>query len=211
MRQFLRLRFSKRGDIRFTSHRDMMRLFMRVLRRTALPLAVSQGFNPRLRISLPAPLGVGIEGANEVLDLEMSRWCRPGYVSGVIGGLLPEGISLASVRILQGKPARCPEALSYSVPLCEGHPVNDAVLRKIERRGSLVVARETDKGIKKKDIGPFIMHLRLQEGRLLMLLKVTEAGTARPQEVLDVIGCRPFIHYSPARIVRTHVSLIPSL
>ncbi len=211
LREFLRFRFLKQGDIRFTSHRDLMRLYMRVLRRAALPLAMSKGFNPRPRISIPAPIGVGITGYNEVLDLELCRWCRPEEVRKRINEHLPEGLSLVSVRIMDGKPARRPDELCYRVALRRGHPVRVETLSELQGRRSVKIARETGKGLKQKDIAPFIRRLRLEDGRLLMLLKVTDRGTARPEEVLDTLGCEEHVHYLPSRIERMHVSLSSSL
>ena len=46
----IRARFAKRGKVRFTSHRDLARIWERVLRRAALPVARSEGFSPRPKL-----------------------------------------------------------------------------------------------------------------------------------------------------------------
>ena len=187
-----------------------MRLFTRTVRRAALPVAMSQGFNPRPRISVPAPLSVGIAGNNEVLDLELSDWCRPEEVSKVMNERLPKGLSVISASVLSGKPDRRPETLSYSVPLTPGCRVDESDLRMLEKAESVVVERKTDREVKRKEIASFIGHLRLEGDLLLMLVKVTEQGTARPEEVLEGLGCNAYVHYFPSRITRTHVSLSSS-
>src|SRR3990167_11377873 len=58
----VRLRFQKKGTLRFISHHDLMRLLERALRRAELPIKMTQGFNPRLRMSFPLALALGIEG-----------------------------------------------------------------------------------------------------------------------------------------------------
>ena len=77
VKQNIRIRFSKQGDIRFISHHDLMRLFERALRRAQLPVATSEGFHPRPRISLPMPLSVGFTGHSEVADVGLREWMRP--------------------------------------------------------------------------------------------------------------------------------------
>ena len=110
-----------------------MRLFERALRRASLPVAMSRGYNPRPQISLPAPLGVGIRGENEVLDFELSEWVRPEEVKRTLSSHLPEGIELRSLRTVPSKPDRQPRELSYRVPLHEGHPVTPAALQQVRR------------------------------------------------------------------------------
>lgn len=187
-----------------------MRLFTRALRRAALPLAMSRGYNPRPRISIPAPLGVGIEGENEVLDLELCRWCRPEVIRRTVNKELPKGIRVIAAEVLRGKPERRPAGLSYRVPLIGDHSASAEALEELMAAENMEILRKSEKGGKIKDIAPFISHLRLHADTLSMLLVVTNHGTARPEEVLDALSCKPYSHYLPSQIARTHVSLIAS-
>ena len=67
----LRLRFTKAGKIRFTSHRDVARMWERALRRSRLPLAYSQGFVPHPLVSFGLALPTGCESRGEYLDLRL--------------------------------------------------------------------------------------------------------------------------------------------
>ena len=67
----LRLRFTKEGKIRFTSHRDVARMWERALRRSRLPLAYSQGFVPHPLVSFGLALPTGCESKGEYLDLRL--------------------------------------------------------------------------------------------------------------------------------------------
>ena len=69
----LRIRFSKIGKIRFTSHRDTARIWERGLRRAGLPVAYSEGFTPRPRISFGLALPTGYESEAEYLDVELAE------------------------------------------------------------------------------------------------------------------------------------------
>jgi len=211
LRQFFRVRFSKQGDIRFTSHHDLMRLFERALRRAGLPTAMSQGFNPRPRISLPAPLSVGIEGHNEVFDFELREWVQPEEARQRLERELPEGIRIRAVRVLPPKPDRQPTRLSYRIPLLEGHPVTEDAVRNLLAADRIVVERSGGKKARTRNIAEFIRDLRLEDDTLRLLLEVTAGGTARPEEVLGALGCEPGRHYLRGAIERDHVSLSSSL
>ena len=68
----LRLRFTKAGKIRFTSHRDVARMWERALRRSGLPVAYSQGFAPHPLLSFGLALPTGCESTAEYLDVTAS-------------------------------------------------------------------------------------------------------------------------------------------
>ena len=211
VRQFFRVRFSKQGDVRFTSHHDLMRLFERALRRAGLPTAMSQGFNPRPHISLPAPLSVGMQGRNEVLDFELREWVGPEEARQRLSRELPEGIRIHAVQVVPPKPDRQPKQLSYRIPLLEGHPVTQDALDKLRSTDTLMVERHVGEKVKVLDITPFIRDVRLVDDALHLVLDVTPGGTARPEEVLQALGCKSRTHYLKGEIERVHVSLSSSL
>ncbi len=89
-----RCRFSKTGEARFLSHRELVDLVRRALRRTGLPIRYSGGFHPHARISMAPALPVGAEGEREFFDFELSG---PAEVTpAVFEGLFPRGISVES-------------------------------------------------------------------------------------------------------------------
>ncbi|MGH9152349.1 MAG: TIGR03936 family radical SAM-associated protein, partial [Acidimicrobiales bacterium] len=68
----LRFRFSKLGKVRWTSHRDVARMWERAFRRVELRLAYTQGFSPRPRVSFGLALPTGAESVAEYLDVEVA-------------------------------------------------------------------------------------------------------------------------------------------
>ena len=66
-----RIQFSKTGKIRWTSHRDVARMWERAFRRIELPLAYSEGFSPRPKVSFGLALSTGHESLAEYLDVEL--------------------------------------------------------------------------------------------------------------------------------------------
>ncbi len=210
VKQNIRVRFSKEGDVRFTSHHDLMRVFERALRRAALPVAMSEGHNPRPRISLPAPLSVSFQGSNEVADVGLHQWLRPQEFSARLQAELPQGIAIRSVEITSTHPDRQPSALSYRIPLLPGHCLSAERIDALLGREEALVERERKREVKEVDVRRFVKALRLDGDALLMLLECSSEGTARPEEVLQALGCREGADYLVGDIERTHVSLSSS-
>jgi radical SAM-linked protein len=73
VRQRVRIRFGKSGNLKYIGHKDLLRSFESLFRRVRLPLAMSSGFHPKIRMSFPSALALGIEGFDEVLELEMNE------------------------------------------------------------------------------------------------------------------------------------------
>src|SRR6478672_6634244 len=73
----VRIRFSKLGKIRFTSHRDVARIWERALRRAAVPVAYTEGFSPHPKLSFGLALSTGHESLGEYLDVDMRRRPQP--------------------------------------------------------------------------------------------------------------------------------------
>src|SRR5271166_2850470 len=96
----LRFRFAKRGDLRLMSHHDLMRCLERMARRAQIPLAQSQGFTPRPRIVFASALGLGIEGQNEIVDLELIEPEEPADVLSRLQAASPEGITWLQAEAL---------------------------------------------------------------------------------------------------------------
>ena len=95
-----------------------MRAFERALRRTELPLRMSEGFHPKPRISFPAPLAVGIEGTDEVMEFDLAQWVQPERIRLALQAQLPEGLDLVSLALgAPGKAARATE-VTYRIRPC---------------------------------------------------------------------------------------------
>jgi radical SAM-linked protein len=97
--------FTKEEQVRFLSHLDMMRLIERVLRRSELPLAFSQGFCPKLKLSLAWPLSVGMTGAKEFADFQLTAWVKPDLIAPLLNHVAPVGCSFQDAQAVPLKQA----------------------------------------------------------------------------------------------------------
>ena len=85
--------------MRFISHLDLMRLFARALRRADMPLKLTEGFNPHLRLSIQRALKLGIESDNEVATIVLRDLVKPDQFMSRVQGQLPEGITILSAAL----------------------------------------------------------------------------------------------------------------
>lgn len=101
----IRLRFAKFGRVRFTSHRDLARVWERSLRRSRVPVAYSEGFSPRPRLHFGLALATGHESCGEYLDVDLPPGTETDLDDLVIriAPTLPEGLVVqAAVPVAAG-------------------------------------------------------------------------------------------------------------
>ena len=67
----VRLRFAKVGKIRFTSHRDVARLWERALRKADFEVVYTEGFSPRPKLHFGLALSTGHESDAEYVDIDL--------------------------------------------------------------------------------------------------------------------------------------------
>src|SRR3954454_6714838 len=100
--QRLRIRYAKRGRLRFTSHRDFSRAFERALVRARVPMAYSSGFNPHPRISYAGASPTGSASEAEYLEIGLAEVVDPAALHARLGEALPDGLDVLEVVESQG-------------------------------------------------------------------------------------------------------------
>jgi radical SAM-linked protein len=196
----VRLRFAKRGKVRFISHRDVARAFERAFRIERLPLAFTQGFAPRPKVSFGLALSVGHESDAEYLDFELVEPVPLDALARRLSGALPEGIDVTGVAALADRAPSLQDsvtAVSYRVTVTRdvGAPKADEVASLVDRalaRPALPVTR-TRKGREvTDDLRPIVRAMTgggvAELGPVLDLELSTNPRGARPAEVLAAVG-----------------------
>lgn len=169
----IRIRFAKLGKIRWTSHRDVARMWERAFRRVQLPLAYSEGFSPRPKVSFGLALPTGHESVAEFLDVEISDLAGvdlPTLLSR-LSAALPVGVEATALAVLEpGTPSLQEDVVSSSwrwqvVPADGRGPI--AAAQMADRVAAVLAASElvvtrTRKGVQvSEDIRPGIRELEL--------------------------------------------------
>jgi radical SAM-linked protein len=116
--QKLRIRYAKRGRLRFTSHRDFARAFERAVRRARVPIAFSSGYSPHPKISYANASPTGAATEAEYLEIGLTRECDPDAVRADLDASLPPGLDVLEVVAAgQGSLADRLQASEWSIAL----------------------------------------------------------------------------------------------
>jgi len=203
----LRVRFSKHGKVRFTSHRDVARIWERSLRRARVPVAYSAGFSPRPKIAFGLALPTGYSSDAEYLDVEVDPVWAAGIDNGTLVGALtaslPTGMTaLAVFELASGEPS-----LQHAVTSCtwridaagaDATEASEAVSRAMDGR-ELLVQRERKGRLSIDNIRPAVHAVEVQgnitDGVRLTAELATQPQAVRPAELLASL-------HPPLRLLR---------
>ena len=208
----VRLRFAKRGDLRLVSHHDLLRCLERTLRRAQIPMAVSQGFNPRPKIVFALALALGIEGRREVVELELAEPMEPAEVLDAWRDVSPPGLDWVDVEaVAPGRSAPQVEAVQYflEVPV-DRQEATRSRLAALLASTQWPYTRHREGRDVAIDVRPFLLgaELGIPLGVLRFRMKITPNGSARPEEVIDALGLSDLLGQGTV-LVRTEVELAP--
>jgi radical SAM-linked protein len=204
-RQRVRIRFSKRGRLKFIGHKDLLRTFEALFRRARLPLAMSNGFHPKVRMSFPCALALGYESIDEVLELEMHESAEPVDTEVLLADLNRqslEGLTFLSARLLKEgeKKARLAASVfQMTVPL-ELWAQTAERIESFLAETSMIVSKANGKSV---DVRSAVLSLVLEEsGELTVELQTQTGPEAGIKEVLKVLELEKehFVTLFPRRI-----------
>lgn len=203
----LRARYAKVGRVRFTSHRDVVRMWERALRRSGLPVAWSEGYSPHPLLSFGLALPTGAESLAEYLDVVLRpEWELPEGLAGHLSRLLPEGVDVQAVAPLPpGSGSLQQEVSSVSWKLEVLGLTAEELGTRVERllaAPSVLIQRERKGRTVHDDLRPAVLALAVTEpskgcgrggdpdGRGVWLdgELATRPRGVRPRELLEGLG-----------------------
>lgn len=214
----VRVRYAKRGKIRWISHRDVARAFERAFRITGLPLAFSEGFSPHPKVSFGLALTVGYESDAEYLDVELVEELPLEPIVAALTEALPEGLDVTGAVVLGERAPALQEAVTevgWRVEVADG---GDATLRPGELAEHVAAALalpvlETARTRKGKqvveDVRPAIRRFEVvgpgSAGIVTELEIATQPRSAKPGEVLAAVAAaRGLPGLTERHVLRTH-------
>jgi len=188
VRDKVRIRFRKGGDLRLVSHHDLMRTFERMMRRAALPFHSTSGFNPKPRLVFALSLGLGILGCREVVELELDEELPTEEVWQRLAQQAPPGLEILEVRRISPRTTALVHRVTYRIALPSERETDLAA-----KAAALLAATEcwverTRPQPRRLNLREYILALRHLPGALEMDLLVTPTGAGRPDEVLTQLG-----------------------
>lgn len=214
----VRLRYGKRGKLRFTSHRDVARAFERALRRAGLPMAYSQGYSPHPKVSWVGAAPTGAASEAEYVEIQLVDHVDPEVVRAELDAALPDGLAVLE-GVLAG-PGGLAERIEASrwrieVPGLDGEQLRLAA-QALLAVPELMVERVTKDGRRSVDARAAIVSLEVEDfpamppapdplttcGILTAVIRQVNPAV-RPDDVLSALGVVAGLPSSvPAKAIR---------
>lgn len=217
----IRLRFSKLGKVRFTSHRDTARIWERALRRAELPVAYSEGFSPHPRLSFGLALSTGHESLGEYLDVDLAVAADAIDVDELMARfdptlsagfpVLPTGFAVQGATVIEPGIPSLQEAVTSCTWRMEvtgaDQGVVGAAVEQLLGADQLVVTRERKGRDVTEDLRPALLELALAgptpSGSELVAELATQPRALRPGDLLGALA-ELVPGAAGGRVCRTH-------
>lgn len=194
----VRLEYGVGDELRFLSHLDFLRLFIRAFRRAKLPIAYSQGFNPHPKMSFGPPLAVGITSSREYFDFELEN---PLPLLEIVKSLqkgLPKGLEISGAQEIKNKvPSLMAiiERASYEIKIVSEKGLTEAewkgYINALFNRKEIHITRRTKEGPRSKEIRQGIFEIDIRQAQdglvFIMVLQNGNQGAVRPEEVINAL------------------------
>ena len=207
------IKFRVSGGLRFLSHAETVKVFQRACVRAGIEVQYSEGFNPRLKLSLPLPRSVGVESDDELLCIKMAKGSGDiselcSLIKSGLGRQLPAGIELAGVEAAKGKVSFEAASARYVLTVREEYAGEElkAKIEKLMASESFIIERYYEPGsskFKRVDAREFIKSVTMEGGSVGVECKISSAGAIRVEEILKVLALEPWQLAEPVR--RTNV------
>lgn len=190
----VRVKFTKKGPLKYIGHLDMMRYFQKAISRAKLPVAYSEGFNPHQIMSFGSPLGLGMTSSAEYMDIELTEEIPSKEGVDRLNATMVEGIEVVSFKILPEKAKNAmaaTTAASYKVKLA------DKLLDEIKdidfddkingflSQESCVIIKKTKKSEKEIDILPLIYEFSVADNTFYIKCSSGSNDNIKPEVIVN--------------------------
>lgn len=213
--QRLRITFSRGEAVKYISHLDLVRLWERALRRAGIPLVYSEGFSPHPKLSLAAPLAVGLTSQAELMDIQIRKRVSLRYFLRVVGDQLPPGVEVGAAEEVPLLAPSLQASVRYAEYAVEVETESNAreveeALNSLMQAEHIPWSHQRDTGERHYDLRALVEDVWVEGWRgphcvLGMRLRNDPSGSGRPEQVAAALG----FSARPKSIHRTRLILAP--
>lgn len=189
----IRVEYSLGPELRFLSNLDTMHMMERALRRAKIPFALSEGFNPHIRLSMGTVLPVGLWGLKEYFDLELREETPSDQVRDRLNRVLPEAVCIRRAAMIANSAPSLMKVVNcacYGFDLHGGSGEMEVICRRILQAASLPVKSRGKKKEVDKDLRKGIYKIDIQAGQpvshLMIWVAAGEPVNIRYDELMDL-------------------------
>ncbi len=183
----IRVCFSKMGQMQYISHLDLQRAVARMLIRSDLPIAYSEGFNPHPKLNIALPLSIYQEGEREYFDFKLTEDVSLDIVKEKLQKSSFPGMDILDVTLAVGK-----LTTKTAVWRLEFETQMTALELEEKVSGEMLVAKRSKKGEKTVDISPMLKFISAynEENRLIARFRLNAAGNdyLNPSYIATFLG-----------------------
>lgn len=190
----MRVEYRVGPELKFLANLDMMRLMERAIRRAGIPVILSQGFNPHLKLSMGTVLPVGLWGEREYFDLELEP-IEPAEFKTKLNAALPTGIMLSDCQeIDHDAPAlmKIINAAEYAFLTGTNQLILEGAAQQIMDQDAILVQSRGKNKRRQKDLRAGLYSIRVEPGQdkrvLVLMVSVNEPLNVRFDEIMDMLA-----------------------
>lgn len=188
----IRIKFSKRGVMKFIGHLDIMRYFQKAIRRAEIDIVYTEGFSPHMVMSFASPLGVGLTSDGEYFDIEIHGSISSREAIDRLNEVMVDGMKILSFRKIPQEKSNNAMSLiaaaDYEVSYRKGcAPCEDweEKLLQFYHQKEILIVKKTKKSEKEMDIRPYIYDLSIQDGTVFLKLSSGSVTNIKPELVME--------------------------
>lgn len=191
----VRVRFEKKGVLKYVGHLDMMRYFQKAISRANLPIAYSEGFNPHQIMSFGNPLGLGMTSSAEYMDIELLEEIPSLEGINRLNNEMVPGIKILSFRYL---PDKAKNAMSATWASAYKIELNDKIKEAIENVSDIsqsidefmsqkecIITKKTKKSTRKLDILPLIYEFDYRDDYFYIKCSSSSGDNIKPEVIMN--------------------------
>lgn len=211
----IRIKFAKRGVLKFVGHLDIMRYFQKLIRRAGIDIAYSEGFNPHQKMSFAQPLGVGMLSEGEYVDIEVVTTLSSEDALKALNNASVDGISIISYKLLSensGNAMASVKGAKYKIEFRDGYkPENldfyNEFNRFVTENNSISVTKETKKSTQEIDLKPFIYSYDGTSDILNISVSCGSVTNIKPELVMEAFYKHLGMELNPYTFIYTRLDV----
>lgn len=186
VRRRYRLRFRKKGNLCFIGHRDLLRAMERLLRRADLPVAKSQGFHPKPKVSYISALPLGFASDDEAMELILDEDWAPETLLDRMNAASVPGLEFWQATPLDDKAPKA-QAAAFEYEMAVPESMREATRAKIAEFLAATSVEVVKSNGKTVDARPAVLETTLDDGTLRMKIAAQDGPEAGVREILSVL------------------------
>lgn len=191
----VRVRFEKKGVLKYVGHLDMMRYFQKAISRARLPIAYSEGFNPHQIMSFGNPLGLGMTSSAEYMDIELLEEIPSLEGINRLNNEMVQGIKILSFRYLPDKAKNAMSATwasSYKIELND--KIEEAIgdmsdisqsIDEFMSQKECIITKKTKKSTRELDILPLIYEFQYIDKYFYIKCSSSSGDNIKPEVIMN--------------------------